>query len=149
MCGEAWVKSRAVAAYGALCEVLAAGGGPFFFGAKPTALDAAVFGHLHAVRGQAAAPWVPAPLAEFYARVRAAYFAEPAPLLGGSAPQCALEPAEGAQLGSGVGGGGDGGGSGGGGGAQSDAEKAANVVATVAIFVAVVVIGQALVRGRK
>ena len=140
------MKSRAEAAYGALAEALAAGGGPYFFGERPTALDAAVFGHLHAVRGQAAGAWVPQPLADFYARVGEAFFREPPPLGGGSAPACALEPGAAALLGGG--GGGSGGGGGGRGGAQTDADKATNVVATVAIFVAVVVIGQALVRGR-
>jgi len=147
MRGEEWVRSRAMAAYGALGEALAAGGGPFFFGKAPAALDAAVFGHLHAVRGHAAAAWVPPPLVDFYGRVQAAFFAEPPALLGGSAPACALQPGEDAQLGAGRdaaaaaaaaarrG--------------PTDAELATNVVASVAIFAAVVIIGQALVRGQR
>lgn len=131
-----------MAAYGALCEALSSGGGPFFFGAQPCALDAAVFGHLHAVRGQAAAAWVPQPLADFYARVRAAFFVEPPALLAGSAPACALEPEGDAQLGAAaaaaVAGGGDAGGA-----------EVTNVVATVAIFAAVILIGRALLKSSR
>jgi hypothetical protein len=143
MRGEPWVRSRAVAAYGALCEALSSGGGPFFFGAQPCALDAAVFGHLHAVRGQAAAAWVPQPLADFYARVRAAFFVDPPAMLAGSAPACALEPEGDAQLGAAAAaaaaaGRGDAGGA-----------EVTNVVATVAIFAAVILIGRALLKSSR
>lgn len=73
MCPGRWRQaySEAGKAYEAIAERLRASGGRFFFGARPSSLDALLFGHLLHHRSspvsapelhqQVGAPWWPAP----------------------------------------------------------------------------------------
>lgn len=79
MSDSLWLYQRACSAYAALEAAMSSSGGPFFFGAAPSSLDALLYGHMAAVKTQLAARWIRkvAPgLTQHFQRMQQLYFSQ-------------------------------------------------------------------------